>query len=51
MKWVGYVARIGEMRCGYKVALRKAEGKLENLGLGGRIIFKLIFLISKTMYS
>jgi hypothetical protein len=27
MKWVGYVARIGEMTYGYNVVLGEAEGK------------------------
>jgi hypothetical protein len=27
MKWLAYVARIGEMRYGYKVVLGEAEGR------------------------
>ena len=45
MRWVGHVARVGERRGVYKVLVGKPEGKshLEDLGIDGRIILRLIF--------
>ena len=45
MRWVGHVVRVGERRGVYKVLMGKTEGKshLEDLGIDGRIILRLIF--------
>jgi hypothetical protein len=40
MRWLGHVARMGEMRNVYKILVGKTEGKehLEDLRVDGRII-------------
>ena len=45
MRWAGYVARVGERRDAYRVLVGKPVGRdhLEDPGVGGRIILKLIF--------
>jgi hypothetical protein len=45
MRWAGSVERLGEGRGAYRVLVwRLREGdNLEDLGVGGRIILKLIF--------
>ena len=45
MRWVGYVARMGERRRVYTVLVGKPEGKrtLEDADVDGRIILKWIF--------
>jgi hypothetical protein len=45
IKWVGQVARLGEMRTLYNVLVGKSEGKsdhLEDLCIDGKIILKYI---------
>ena len=45
MRWVGHVARMGEMGGAYRVLVEKPEGKgpLDDLGVDERIIIKCIF--------
>jgi len=45
MRWVGRAARTGERTGAYRVLVGKLEGKghLQDLGLDGSIILKLIF--------
>jgi hypothetical protein len=44
MKWVGYVARMGEMRNAYRVLVGKPERKnhAEDLGVDGRMMLEWI---------
>jgi hypothetical protein len=44
MRWVGHVARMGDIRGVYRVLVEKPEGKrpLGNPGVDGRIILKCI---------
>jgi len=44
MRWVGHVARMGEVRGAYRVLVGKTEGKrpLDNLGVDGWIILAWI---------
>jgi len=45
VRWVGYVARMGERRGVYRVLVRKPEGNrlLGSKGVDGRIILRWIF--------
>jgi hypothetical protein len=46
MRWVGHVARMGEMRNAYNILVSKSGGKREHLkylGIDGRIILEWIF--------
>jgi hypothetical protein len=47
MRWARHVARMGEMRNAYMHSVGTPEGKnhSEDLGVDGRIIFKLILQI------
>jgi hypothetical protein len=47
MRWVGYVARMGEVRGAYNILLGKREGRRprEDLGIDGRIT--LIWVLGK----
>jgi hypothetical protein len=40
MRWVGHVARMGEVFTGFWLGSRKARDHWEDLGVGGRIIIK-----------
>jgi hypothetical protein len=42
MKWVGHVARMGQMTNAYKILVGKPEGKRlsEELGVDGKIILE-----------
>jgi hypothetical protein len=47
MRWAGHVARMGNMRNAYSIPFGKSEakrslGRLENLGIDGKIILERI---------
>jgi hypothetical protein len=43
IRWVGHVARMGEVHTGLWWENMRKENQLEDLGVGGRIILNLMF--------